>query len=226
MVRELERLENELLSSVNRSSNPEQPLTPLAAAFLSAGIIDQSRLEQLQSQTLINFSAVSDLVDIVTVPGQFGLSIPIELLARACGTEDFIHLGQILRAFDLINAYEDPTGKISIGPRHPLEAQLIVQARVGGVRREAEIVGRIIEAMRPSYWPDESDEVDFAIAILQAVGPRGADQMRFASVFRDIAESIANARNHRNVINPRLMLQQAFLLREWVQHQSQSERRP
>ena len=50
--------------------------------------------------------------------------------------------------------------------------------------------------------------------------------MRFANVFRDIAESIANARNHRNVINPRLMLQQAFLLREWVQHQSQSERRP
>ena len=215
VVRELERLENELLSSVNRSSNPEQPLTPLASAFLSAGIIDQSRLEQLQSQsqTLIDFSTVSDLVDIVTVPGQFGLSIPIELLARACGTGDFTHLGQILRAFDLINAYEDPTGKISIGPRHPLEAQLIVQARVGGVRREAEIIARIIEAMRPSYWPDESDEVDFAIAILQAVGPRGADQMRFANVFRDIAESIANARNHRNVINPRLMLQQAFLLR-------------
>ncbi len=228
VVEELERLETELVTAVNHSVTVEQPVTALAQAFLSAGIIDASRLEGLQQQSDVHISSaeVVDLVDIVTVPGRFGLRIPIELLARASGTSDFVNLAQVLRGLDLIHAFEDSSGRIVVGPRHRLEAQLIVQARIGSVHAEAAIVSRIIQAVRPSVWPDESDEMEFVIDLLQEVGPRGDERPRFASTFRDLATAISQLRETRNIRNPRLMLQEAYLLREWVTIESRSGTRP
>ena len=160
------------------------------------------------------------------MPGRFGLSIPIELLARTCRTTDFTNLAHVLRGFDLISAFEDWSGRIVVGPRHRLEAQLIVQARVGNVQDEAAIVSRIIRSVRSSDWPDESDEMDFVIDFLQQVGPRGDERPRFAPAFRELASAISEVREVRNVKNPRLMLQEAHLLREWIMVESNNNSRP
>lgn len=228
VVEELERLEANLVASVEASTKKSQPLTALAEALLSAGIIDSSRLEMLQEQSSARFSSneIVDLVDIVTVPGRFGLNIPIELLARTCGNTEFSNLAQMLRGVDLINALEDEAGRIAVGPRHRLEAELIVQSRIGDVHAEASIVSRIIRALNPSTWPDENDEMEFVISLLQEVGPRGDERPRFAPTFRDLSEAIADLREARNIKNPRLMLQEAYLLREWVTIQSRFGSRP
>lgn len=218
VVLEYERLQDELLGAVNAVLHPTFAMSGLAAALLAAGIIDEQKIDELHGQNPagINSLEVSDLIDVVTVPGRFGLSIPIELLARTCGTSDFANLAQVLRGFDLVHAYEDTAGRIVVAPRHRLEAQLVVQAKLGDVQEEVGVVCRIIEAMRKSAWPDENDEIDFVIDLLREVGPRGDERPRFASGFRDLASALANLRETRNFKNPRLMLQEAHLLREWV----------
>lgn len=229
VVRELEQLEAQLLQAVNLSTQADTPLTSLSTAFLSSGLIDLARLDELMldSDTNINYDKVAELVEIVTVPGRFGINIPIELLARTWDRSDFTNLAQILSSFDLFHTFEDSAGRIEVGPRHPLEARLIVHARVGGVQHEVSIVGRIIRAIRVSAsGADESDEIDFVIELLRAIGPNGDEELRFAPFLRELAEAITEVRESRGIRSPRMMLQEANFLREWVTSRSRQGNRP
>ena len=229
VVQELEQVEHEILGAVNRSGPLEVRLTSLAAAFVDAGLVDQSRLQdgELLLDAQISPEKVAELVDLVTVPGRFGFNIPIELLARTWGASDFSDLSHILRSFDLLHSFEDSSGRIVVGPRHPLEARLIVHARVGSVQQEVAILSRIVKAIRPSTWgANESDEIDFVIELLRAIGPNGDEQLRFAPFLRELAEAISEVRASRNIRSPRLMLQEANFLREWVTNLSWQGSRP
>ena len=186
VVQELERLEQDLVASVNQLESANTPLGALASAFLDAGIINQSQLEEarLRPEAQISGAEVAELVDFVTVPGRFGINIPIELLARTWDQSNFTDLAQILRGFDLLHAFEDSAGRVVVGPRHSLEARLIVQARLGSVQNEASIVRRIVKAVRPSLWGiDESDEIGFVVELLRAVGPQGRRTSPVCAVF-------------------------------------------
>ena len=229
VVQELEQLEQSLVAAVNKMESESTPLGALALAFLDAGIIDQSRLEEarIRPETQVSGAEVAELVDIVTVPGRFGINIPIELLARTWGRSNFSDLAKILRGFDLLNAFEDSAGRVVVGPRHSLEARLIVQARLGSVQNEASTVSRIIKAIRPSVWgADESDEIGFVVELLRSVGPQGDEQARFSPFFRDLAEAISEVRASRNIRSPRMMLQEANFFREWVTTKSRQGSQP
>ena len=229
VVQELEQLEQELVASINQLEVAQSQFGTLASALFEAGIIDRSQLEQsgISQDSEVRASDVAELVDIVTVPGRFGISIPIELLARTWEKQNFSDVAHYLRGFDLIQTYEDTAGRVVVGPRHSLEAKLIVQARLGSVQSEAAIVGRIVRAMRPWSWgADESDELGFIIELLRAVGPQGDEQNRFAPFFRELAEAIAEVRESRTLRSPRLMLQEANFFREWVTSKSRQGQRP
>ena len=229
VIQELEQLESELVDAVNLFL-PTDPLAgSLATAFLSAGIIDQSWMDEVgvRTGTQVSAAKVGELVDIVTVPGRFGINIPVELLARTWGQSDFAEISQILHGCDLFHAFEDAAGRVTVGPRHPLEAQLVVQARVGTVQGESSIVSKIVKAIRPSTWgSDESDEISFVIELLRAVGPQGNERLRFTPYFRELAEAISEVRESRKIQSPRLILQEANFLREWVTTLSQQGNRP
>ena len=229
VVQELEQLEQGLVAAVNQLELENTPLGTLASAFLNAAIIDQSQFDdaRLRPETQISGAEVAELVDIVTVPGRFGINMPIELLARTWDRSNFTDLAQILRGFDILNAFEDSAGRVVVGPRHSLEARLIVQARLGNVQNEAAIVSRIVKAVRPSLLgADESDEIGFVVELLRAVGPQGDEQARFAPFFRDLAEAISEVRASRNIRSPRMMLQEANFFREWVTTKSRQGSQP
>ena len=229
VVQELEQLEQELVAAVSQLESENSSLGAFATAFLSAGIIDQSRLEEIKirPENQVSAAEVAELVDIVTVPGRFGINIPIELLARTWEKSNFTDLSQILRGFDLVHAFEDSAGRVVVGPRHSLEARLIVQARIGSVQDQAAIVSRIVKAIRPSIWgADESDEIGFVVELLRAVGPQGEEQFRFAPFFRELAEAISEVRESRNIQSPRMMLQEANFFREWVTTKSRQGNQP
>ena len=57
-------------------------------------------------------------------------------------------------------------------------------------------------------------EIEFAVSILRAVGAQGRNNAYFAPHFRDLADSLQELRTNRGVKNPRIMLQEANLLRE------------
>ena len=120
-------------------------------------------------------------------------------------------------------------GRLVVGPRHPLEAQIIVQARIGTVTGEAEILSKIVKSVRSHHWgADEDDEISFVIELLRAVGPSpsNSQRFRFVSQFKSLADAISELRESRSIQSPRLMLQEANLLREWVTNMSNFGDRP
>ena len=229
VIQELEQLESMLIEAVDRHQPRDTALGALAAAFLSAGLVDSSQIESvgLRTDTQVSAAKVGELVDIINVPGRFGLNIPIELLARTWEQPDFMYIAQILRGCDMFHAFEDAAGRVVVGPRHPLEARLVVEARVGSVAGEAAVISQIVKAVRSSRWgADESDEISFVVELLRAAGPQGSERSRFAPQFRTLADAITEVRESRKIQNPRLMLQEANLLREWITNMSQQGSRP
>ena len=229
VIQELQQLEAELLTAVRNSQVSSVGLGSFASALVSAGLVGQSHAEDVTAG--LDPQAVSknviDLVDLVTVPGRYGMNIPMELLARAWEQSNFELIAEVLRGCDLFQTFEDAAGRMIVGPRHPLEAQLVVQARIGSAEGEAGIICKIVRALRPSTWgSSDSDETSFIIETLRGVGPQSNERRRFAPYFRLLAESISEVRESRNLKNPRLMLQEANFLREWVTHKSQINERP
>ena len=149
VVQELEQLEQELTAAVDHSSSTDTSLGALASAFLTAGLIDHSRISDLQrrSSAQIDTKSVAELVDLVTVPGRFGLNIPIELLARSWGMSDFADIAQLLRGFDLIHAFEDSSGRVIVGPRS-LAGKPLAGFRATPSRGNPVLYGMVVYAIR------------------------------------------------------------------------------
>ncbi len=229
VVQELEQLESLLIEAVHRFQPEGNSFGALAAAFLAAGLVDPNQVEStgLRADTQVSAAKVGELVDIITVPGRFGLNIPVELLARTWNQPDFVYIAQILQGCDIFRVIEDAAGRLVVGPRHPLEASLVVEARVGSVAGEVEVISNIVKSMRSSTWgASESDEISFVIELIREAGPQSSQRSRFAPHFRTFADAITEARELRRIQSPRLMLQEANLLREWITNRSQQGSRP
>ncbi len=202
---------------------------PDAEDGVGPGVIDRSSLPLASGQFELAVGAtdIQDLVDLVMLPGRFGLNVPLELLVRAWGRGDFSSIGYVLREFDILRSHEDASGRVVVGPRHPLEARLIGQARFGSIGAEIEVLAKLVSALRSGPAGSESDdEVAFTIELVRAVGPQGVESRRYRPFYREIARALTELRETRNLRSPRLMLQEANLLREWVTLSSQSKDRP
>jgi hypothetical protein len=151
------------------------------------------------------------------VPGRFGLRVPLELLLRTLGRRDTLRVVNVFRGIDIFRWSEDPVGNIDIGPRNALEAQLIVQARMGGPQYEIEYGKKLLLELKDSTSSaTESREITFGVELLRALGPQGDSSNYYRPYFRDLARVLQDLRSTRGVNNPRLMLQEANLLREWA----------
>jgi len=230
VVEELEQTEKEIENAVISLQTKLEPVTTLAQALINAGIIDEAKLDEIRrgaATAKIRPGDVQELVDLVMVPGRFGINIPIELLVHAWGKSDFSDIGSILRDFDIFRSSEDYAGRILVGPRQPLEAWLLVQARIGTVEAEVAIITKLIETLRPvTSITDESDGVNFVVELVRAIGPQGSEKARFRPFFPRFATALRQLRDTRNIRSPRLMLQEGNLLREWVTLTSQAGQVP
>ena len=226
VVEELELTEKAIQDAVTQLQTQAEPVATLAQALIASGIIDEARLDEIRRRSApakTRQGDVQELVDLVMVPGRFGINVPIELLVRTWGKSDFSDLGNILRGFDIFRSSEDTAGRILVGPRHPLEAWLLVQARVGSAEAEIAIATKLIKTLRSSTnFTDESDEISFVVELVRALGAQAPEKGRFRPFFRELAAALQHLRDARNIHNPRLMLQQANLLREWVISTSQA----
>ena len=219
VVEELEKTEEEIRTAVAQLGETISEVSTLAHAFIQAGVIDTDRVQELVGAQ-VSMAYVQDLVDLVMVPGQFGIGVPIELLARAWGTNNYWDISHILENFDILRSLEDDDGDIIVSARHRLEARFIVQARQSSIQAEVDQITRLVGAIKtPGISSETGGEVDFAMELLRAVGPQGEERARFSASFKEFATALRELRTTRAVQNPRLMLQEANLLREWVSHQ-------
>ena len=124
---------------------------------------------------------------------------------------------KIFEGIDIFRWSEDALGDTAIGPRNALEAQLIVQSRMGGPQKEIDYANKLLLAMKDSSGAHtEGREITFGVELLRAMGPQGDSSNYYRPYFKDLAQTLRKLRDTRGVSNPRIMLQEANLLREWA----------
>lgn len=230
VTREIGLAEQEITQKARELVPVFQPGYALAHALLTAGLISGENLVTGEKRQVGDeiVSQPQELVGLVMVPGRFGLRVPIELLLRSLGREAFsaVNAVFILSDLDILRWYEDASGNIAVAPRHPLEARLFTQARFGGALTEVDFARKLLMEIRHSTGIFDGSEVEiqFAVDLVRSMGPNGQDQNYFAAHFRDLANALSELRQKRGVQNPRLMLQEANLLREWLRKQDQAEK--
>ncbi len=204
--------------------------TPFGDALLKAGLIDSDFLLSSENKEIDGekLDPIEELIALMIVPGRFGLFIPIELLVRSWGKTGYIKFSEVLEKIDIVNVDEDNVGNIRIGPRHPLEAQLLVQSRLGTAKTEIIFIKQIISEIKDNYDSQgyKNIELQFAIELLKKIGPNSSESSRFSEYYKEIANTLGMLREERNIQNPRIMLQEATFLREYVIDQSRKENIP
>lgn len=218
---EVGKTEEELHRLVHTSTVEARFTTALGAALLKASLIDpqHSFVTELREVAGEQLTDVQALIGLVMVPGRFGLFVPIELLLRAVGRRDIVKFAELLKKFDVFRWSDDPSGNISIGPRNSLEAQLLVKARLGDAASEVAYGRQLLLAVKDSEGRD-NPEIQFAVDLIRSMGPNGQDSDYFESQFVSISNTLKELREDFSVQNPRLMLQEASLMREAVKRSS------
>jgi hypothetical protein len=188
--------------------------TTLGEALLQAGLI--SSLPSLVSEPrdmggeLI--TELQELIGLVMVPGQFNIACPFDLLLRSLNrrsTTDFLH---ILKSVDIFRWPDDDSGNITIEPRTALEAQLIVQSRLGGPKYEIDYATKLIKSVRIGQLFERS-ELDFAVDLIRNIGPNSIKPVYYQNYFLHLAQCLSELRAS-GVENARLLLQESMLCRE------------
>jgi hypothetical protein len=191
--------------------------TALAYALWKAKVIDDSQFFSSATKEIAGeiLSGPEELVGLVMAPGQFGLRVPLELVLRVLGREIYLNFTNLISGIDVLRWFEDLQGNISLGPRHPLEAKLIVQGRFGGAKIEIGLAQRLLAEIKDTGSPDDV-EVQFAVELVRNMGPNMPAASYYAQFFKNLTETLAELRERRGIENPRLMLQEATLLRESI----------
>lgn len=205
-----------------------EPINTLGYAFMRAGLITKETLTSIETKEIggEKVSETEELIGLIIVPGRFGLRVPVELLMRASGKEGYSNFVTLYNEVDFFRLSEDATGNIMVAPRHPLEAKLLAQVRLGGAKAEVAFVKQLILEIKRSYDSFDTTEIQFGVDLIQSIGPKGQEAGYFAPYYREISGALTELREERGVQNPRLMLQEAALLREYVRHETNYDKPP
>jgi len=216
LVKELNYSELELEKKINIDS--QEFANSLGYALLKANILSQSQLGSTSKKTIGDeeYTESRSILNLIMVPGKFGLKIPLEIILRVIKKKNYIDLVRIINSLDIVRWHEDNRGNIFLSPRTSLEAKLISYAEMGGAKTEIGFVTKLLSEIKA--YDDSSDniEIDFAVELLKNVGPNGPSPYYYSPFYVDISKALTELREERGVINSRLMLQEATLLREAV----------
>ncbi len=198
--------------------------TTMSHALWKAGlIVDKPALDISASDIDEEVSHANQIIRFVMVPSQFGLKVPLELLLRALGQGYFENFHHLFQDVDLVQWDEDNLGNIFIRSRNPWEARRIVEANLGGYRDEINCISKLVEEIKDDSSSLDSPEIQFAVDLLRSVGPNSAVAESYKVYLVEIADTLLHLRHERGISNPRLMLQEATILRDIVRIERYSQ---
>lgn len=221
VVQEMDVAEQEILRRAQEGELSPSWDTTLGRALLEAGLSHDTLFtteKEIGGETV---NVLENLTALVMVPGRFGLKVPIELLLRSLNREDYLNFVETLNKIDIIQWYDDELGNIEIGARTSLEARLIVESRLGSAKTEVDFVNQLLVEVKDSDGFAHNREVEFAVNLVRSMGPNGPEVNYFLQYYPVLSQALQELREMRGVQQPRLMLQEANLLREFVAKQNQ-----
>lgn len=194
--------------------NSQMPMrnNPFVDAFIKAGFyVSDDFIESIDDS-----KNISELMEYVCVPAQFGLYIPFNLLLRCFLPALSLSIATKIDEMDFFSFTETADGDWIVGARTRLEAELLLDSEISTVERQIEIIKHLISCVRESLYFDTShSEMDFLVDLLKAIGPNGRKREVYREYFKEIAEALHHLRSE-GISNSRTVLQEATLLREYA----------
>ncbi|WP_271812606.1 hypothetical protein [Clostridium beijerinckii] len=181
-------------------------------------INEENNDEDRYSENEIN-KEIQKLTELIMVPGQFGLGVPIELILRIINKGFNQKIVKIFDELDVFKVIQRENGNIEVCPRHTVEAKLLVQYRIGNIKTQVEIICNLIENIKSNAEYGGNNEISFIVELIKQIGPNSKENLRqFTTDYLKISESLEILRKENGIINSRLLLQESTLLREYVQN--------
>ncbi|OAB40901.1 DEAD/DEAH box helicase family protein [Paenibacillus glacialis] len=189
----------------------DKSLNAMEQAFLDSGI-DISTLRLDEEENNFNFQNISEIVSVI---GQFGQGIPIELLLRTLEGEFNLEIAEIITKLDYFHTLPTSNGGLKVYPRHKLEAQIIAQSKLK-IQNQIDLIIRILTNIKMGDFRNQ-DELVFMVELLKAIGPNNEEQVyKYRSYYKRISETLEFLRTEYEIYNQRTIIQETTYLREFV----------
>ena len=230
IIREYDRTEKDLTKiarEAGKETEDELEIfnSVLHYAMIKSGLVGEDKVLSTNKKIELGGDELTEaqqLMGLILMPGSLGLRIPFELLLRSMQKSSIRFFTDLLSQFDIFYWYQDDIGAITIGPRHTLEARLWVRSEIGGAKYEVDYAKKLLFNIRDTGNHYDNPDVQFAVDLVRSMGPNNIEgSRRYDPYLKDIADRLHSLREERNIQNPRLMLQEATFLREYVKQQSQ-----
>ena len=200
------------------------PITRLHQQLIEKGFIKdhQPILGKHETESPAELEgAAGRIIDFVMVAGSLNCPVPVNLLLRAAteqyGSIDSTLVSDLFRNLDLFRweSSDSEGNEWLIMPRLTLEAQLICQRRLGSAQAEADCLLALIGSVRQGI--DNSQEREFLSTLLQQIRRHGPSGNRYIHSYMAFARKLTELREHFNVVDANLMLQESAFRRSAVQ---------
>lgn len=213
LVSEIEIYSKTFGEILNVPKNKE--FTPMELAFIDSGVDIEIFKDSFKSSLKSDFETISNVVSVI---GQFGLGIPIELLLRTLEGNFNLELAEIINKLDYFYISYSVKGNLIVYPRHKLEAQIVAQTKLTS-DEQVNIIMNIIQHVKSGDFL-RNDELDFLVELLKSIGPNNGEQTsRYKSHYKNISYALRELRLTDNVYNSRTILQEASYIREYVKYE-------
>lgn len=214
--------------SRERKQEPEARMTAVAAALLAAGLHLRSLApsdhaeDDLAGLALAERSTTEQLSAMLLTAGRRGLNVPLELALRVVGRQGSAAIVDFMRHFDIFRWTEEANGNQFLGVRTRLEAELLARENLTDLA-EIDVVISFIHDVRLQFnGRSGGDEIQFVVDLMDQIGPQSSEQGRYARWYGDLADAFAEQRERSGILQPRLVLQEVNLTREFVKRSQRS----
>ena len=208
-----------------RGSRPRAvlPISPLHQQLIEKGYIsDQQAIfdDNPSGPSADVDRPAGRIINYVMVAGSLNCPVPVNLLLRAVSDRhhgiDSTLVSDLFRDLDLFRwASNDSEGnEWLVLPRLTLEAQLICRRRLGSPQAEVDCLLDLIGSVRQGI--DNVQERAFLLSLLQQIRRDGPSRNRYKDSYAAFAGKLTNLRQHYNVVDASLMLQESAFRRSAV----------
>lgn len=184
----------------------------IAEAFRKAFANTSNKIKS-QNTKKININ-INDIVDVVMVFGKFGIETPFDLLMRVFPALKYSNIDSVFKVIDIIRWSENSYGEIYLSSRNTLEAEIYCKRIIASSKEHVKILLSVIscvEQRKSSNCP----EIGFCADVVRAFGPNGKYGKEYSEYYLDISRALGELLESKKIVNTKLMLLQANLLREY-----------
>lgn len=161
---------------------------------------------------------IGEVIKIVSMIGQYGITIPFDIVFRMLDGDISYYVGKLLHKIDFLNVKTDTNGDLYLCPRSSLEANIVANSIMEGIRESVEVVIKIVKNTTEK-------ELSFLVAFLKAIGPNSITKNgEYKEYYRNIAEAVEELRTKEGIYDISTILQEASYIREYFKNSDEKEK--